>query len=272
MNREAIDAWIERTILFLVVGILGFAVVALGAVRPFEYTIVSWLITAAFVLWAVRIWLAPQFRFLWPPICWAILPFVGYATWRAQTAELQFPAREELIQILFAAMLFLVVVNNLYGQESVRTFSFCLVFLAMIVAMYGLYQWLRPSNMVWGLERPVGYQGRASGTFYCPNHLAGFLEMIMPIGLAFTVARTITVPLWGLERGFKSWTRAWEGREPGGLTSQWPIAKNPAPHLGGYMRRRISSSSAMVSSLRPPSLEEPSSCCIFSFFSASSMR
>ena len=124
MSREAIDTWMERTILVLVVGVLGFAVVALGAVRPFEYAIVSWLITAAFVLWAVRIWLAPKFRFLWPPICWAILPFVGYAVWRTHTAELDFPARNELIQILFAAMLFLVVVNNLYSQESVRTLSF----------------------------------------------------------------------------------------------------------------------------------------------------
>ena len=32
MSREAIDTWMERTILVLVVGVLGFAVVALGAV------------------------------------------------------------------------------------------------------------------------------------------------------------------------------------------------------------------------------------------------
>jgi len=187
VNREAIDTWIERTILILVICTLGFAVLAFGAVRPSDYAVVAWLVTATFVLWGVRIWLAPKFRFLWPPICWAIVPFVGYAVWRANTAELAFPAREELIQILFAAMLFLVVVNNLYGQESSRTLCFCLVFLAMAVAMYGLYQWLRPSNLVWGFERPSAYQGRASGTFYCPNHLAGFLEMIMPITLALTV-------------------------------------------------------------------------------------
>ncbi len=187
MNRAAMDVWLERTILILVVGLLGFAVLALGAARPSEYAIVCWLITATLVLWGVRVWLAPKFRFLWPPICWAIVPFVGYAIWRAYTAELKFPAREELLQILFAALLFLVVVNNLYGQESVRSLSFCLVGLAMIVAMYGLYQWLRPSNLVWGFERPLSYQGRASGTFFCPNHMAGFLEMIMPIGLALTV-------------------------------------------------------------------------------------
>jgi len=31
---------------------------------------------------------------------------------------------------------------------------------------------------------PTEYPGRASGTYICPNNLAGFLEMLVPLGLA----------------------------------------------------------------------------------------
>jgi O-antigen ligase len=188
MNREAIDTWIERAILGLVVGALAFGVLAFGGVRPADFVVLWWLILIALGLWIARIWIAPRFRFLWPPICWAIIPFVAYAIWRWRTADIEFAAREEVTQIVLAALLFILVVNNLYGQESVRVLTFGLVFLAMFVAMYAAYQWMRSSETVWGFSRSAAYAQRASGSFICPNHLAGFLEMILPLGIALSVS------------------------------------------------------------------------------------
>jgi len=187
MNREAIDTWIERVILALVLGAIVFATLAFGGVRPRDFVVVWWLLLGGVALWLVRIWLAPQFRFLWPPLCWSIVPFVAYAIWRYRTADIEFLARQELIQILLAALLLLLIVNNLYSQESTRLLSLSLVFLGMGIAMYGVFQWLRSTDTVWGLPRPSSYQGRASGSFVCPNHLAGFLEMVLPLGITLAV-------------------------------------------------------------------------------------
>lgn len=194
MNREAIDTWLERVILALVLGVLVFGTLAFGGVRPGEFVVLWWLVLAATALWIVRIWSAPRFRFLWPPLCWAILPFVAYAVWRSRWADIEFIARQEILQIVFAALFLLIIVNNLYGQESTRVLSFALVFLGMSIAMYGVFQWLRSSDTVWGFARSASYEGRASGSFICPNHLAGFLEMVLPLGITLAVmgrARTV---------------------------------------------------------------------------------
>jgi O-antigen ligase len=187
MNRENMDVWLERSILALVLGMLVFGTLALGGVRPSEFVVLWWLIVGAVALWGVRIWLAPKFRFLWPPLCWAVIPFVAYAVWRYRTADIEFVARHEMIQIILAALLLVLIVNNLYSQESTRVLCFGLIFLAMFVAMYGLYQWIRVSDTVWSFPRAEMYLGRASGSFICPNHLAGFLEMILPLATALAV-------------------------------------------------------------------------------------
>src|ERR1051325_7645061 len=98
MNRETIDKWLERAILALVLGVLFFGTLAFGGVRAADMVVLGWLIVAALVLWLARIWLAPKFRLLWPPICWAILPFLAYAIWRWRTADIEFVARQAVIQ------------------------------------------------------------------------------------------------------------------------------------------------------------------------------
>ena len=193
MDRQTIDTWLERTMLVLVLGLLGFGTLALGGVRPSEFIVMWWLEAAVLGLWLVRIWSAPKFRFLWPPVCWAMLPFVGYAIWRYQFADIEFIARQELIQIILAALLLAAVVNNLHSQESTRVISFFLVAFAMLISMYGVFQWLKHSEHVWWFPRPEEYWDRASGSFICPNHLAGFLEMVLPIGVALTVTGRVSV-------------------------------------------------------------------------------
>jgi O-antigen ligase/cytochrome c-type biogenesis protein CcmH/NrfG len=179
---------LQRTILVLVLGVLIFGPLALGGVRPSEFIILQWLITCALGIWLLRIWVAPRFKFLLPPTTWALVPFIVYAIWRYRTADIEYLARQELIQVLLAAVFLLVVVNNLYGQTDMRIVSVTLVALGTLIAMYGIYQWLTGSPHVWHFVRQ-GYESRGSGTYICPNHLAGFLEMICPLAICFTLLR-----------------------------------------------------------------------------------
>lgn len=185
MDREVLDRWCERGILALVLAILVFAPLATGAVRTLEFLVVQTLTTAVMALWILRLWISPRPQLLWPPICWAVLAFLGYAVGRYFTADIEYVARLELIQVVVYSLLFLAIVNNLHRQEYSQVIAFTLVFLGLAESFYALAQFLTKSNRVWYFITP--YQHRGTGTFINPNNLGGMLEMLIPLGLAYTL-------------------------------------------------------------------------------------
>jgi O-antigen ligase len=185
MNRDVVDRWCERGILALVLAILVFGPLALGGVRALEFSIIEILTVAAALVWGVRLWISPRPQLLWPPICWAVVAFTLYALARYKTADIEYVARHEFLRILVYAFLFFVIINNLHRQETTQILSFTLVFLGLGLSFYALYQFLTGSERVWHFVSP--YKHRASATYFCPNHLGGFLEMLLPLGLAYTL-------------------------------------------------------------------------------------
>jgi O-antigen ligase len=185
MNRETLDRWCERGILGLVLGILVFGPLAMGAVDTPEFLVIQGLTVAVMLVWTLRLWISPKPQLLWPPLGWVVLAFTACAIGRYLTADIEYVARLEMIQVLMYAFLFFAVVNNLYRQESVQIISFALIFLAMGISCFAIYQFLTHSNRVWDYVSP--YLGRASGTYISPNNFAGFLEMLLPLATAYVL-------------------------------------------------------------------------------------
>jgi O-antigen ligase len=187
MERAQLDDWCEKGILGLVLSILVFSPLATGSVRPQDFLIVEWLTVAIILLWGVRFCVNPKHRLLWVPVCWPVLAFLLYAIARYFTADVEFLARQELIRVLVYGVLFFAIVNNLHRQETTQIVGLALIFLAMAISFYAVFQFLTDSDYVWSFYKPEGYRKRGSGTFICPNHLAGYLEMILPLAIAFTI-------------------------------------------------------------------------------------
>jgi O-antigen ligase len=189
MNREGWDRWCERGILILVLAIMVLGPLALGAVRNLEFAVIQVLTLGVLGLWVLRLWLDPRPRLLWPPICWAVLAFTVYAVARYLYADVEYIARLEMIRVLVYAILFVAILNNLHRQETIQVITFSLLVLATVISFYAIYQFLTGTNRVWTLV--TSYPHRGSGTYFNPNHLGGFLEMLLPLGLAFTLTARI---------------------------------------------------------------------------------
>ena len=52
---------------------------------------------------------------------WLVLAFAALAVGRYLTADIEYVARLEMIQLLIYAFVFFAIVNNLYRQESVQS-------------------------------------------------------------------------------------------------------------------------------------------------------
>ena len=190
MDREQLDSWCEKAILGLILAILVYSPLAFGTVPQggFDYFIVvEWLAVAVLATWLVRFCVNPKHRLLWPPMSWAVLAFVAYAVGRYFTAEIEYLARQELVKVLVYAALFYAVLNNLHRQETTQVVGLTLIFLAMLLALFAVYQFLTGSDVVWDYAKPEGYRKRGSGTFINPNNLAGYLEIVLPLSLTFTL-------------------------------------------------------------------------------------
>jgi O-antigen ligase len=197
MDREVLDRWCERGILGSVLALLIFTPLAFGGRGQdpahvwFDFIILNpflvpqLMAVLVLVLWIVRLWLIPRPRLLWPPICWAVAAFTLYVMARYLTSPIEYVARQEFIMILVYAILFYAVICNLHRQESIQIITFSLLALAMVISSVAVYQFVTNSDRVWHVFKP--YAMRASGTYISPNHLGGFLEMLLPLALAYTV-------------------------------------------------------------------------------------
>ncbi|MDB6110538.1 MAG: O-antigen polymerase [Pedosphaera sp.] len=188
MDRDKLDGWCEKGILGLVLAILVIGPLALGGAGAWQFLLLQGLTVLAVLLWGVRLWTSQRPQLLWPPICWAVLAFVGYAIIRYLQSDIEYVARLELIKILTYAFLFFVILNNLHRQESMQIISFTLLFLGMAISAYAIFQFATKSSRIWNVTVDSVYRGRAGGTFYNPNNLAGFLEMLLPLGLCYVLA------------------------------------------------------------------------------------
>jgi O-antigen ligase len=190
-TRKKLDDWCERGILALVLGMLIFAPLAFGAVYAWAFLVVQALALGVFGLWALRLWVDPRPKLLWPPLAWVVLAFTIYAVVRYFTADIEYVARLEMIQVLLFAFIFFAVVNNLHGQEEMTAVSLTLIAVGTGTACYAVAQLTQHSNHVWNELSP--YVGRASGTYISPNNLSGLLAILLPLTLAYLLVGKVKI-------------------------------------------------------------------------------
>jgi O-antigen ligase len=190
-TRKNLDWWCERGILTLVLGMLVFAPLAFGAVDMWAFLVVQAAAAVVFVLWGVRLWLNPRSKLLWPPLAWVVLAFMAYGIACYLTADIEYVARQETIQVLLFGFLFFAALNNLRGQEEISAVSATLITTGTVIACYAVAQLMHNTNQVWNEISP--YVGRASGTYISSNNLACLLAMLLPLALAYLLVGKVHI-------------------------------------------------------------------------------
>jgi O-antigen ligase len=159
------------------------AVIPLGGVDPVLLSPAFTLVALLAVLWAGKTLFSREATLSRPALHWAVLGFLAYAVTRYFTSPFEYEARLELFQIGLCGLVYFVAANQFHRRRDRTFFVVTLMILALFESSYGMWQAFTQSDAVFFWERP-GYTGRGSGTYICPNHLAGFLEMVLGLVVA----------------------------------------------------------------------------------------
>ncbi len=91
---------------------------------------------------------------------------------------------------LFGLYLFFVTVRSLCADaKNLKRIVYVMMGVTLIEAVYGLIQALVPTLGVLWVDYVQAYMGDARGTFINRNHFAGFIEMVWPLALGYTLAQ-----------------------------------------------------------------------------------
>ncbi len=116
----------------------------------------------------------------------------GWGVWRSLALD-PYAVWWQLSTLAVGLGAYLVLVGWPWGDEAMRARAFGRVFLTvlaggLLLALVALVQEVAGNGyVVWLSDEPV-VRGRASGPFVNPNHLACWLDMAIPAGLAYTWA------------------------------------------------------------------------------------
>lgn len=193
MDRHQLESWLERAILGLVGLILLFGPLAYGSVQNPKTLLnlgllfIQPCVILIALLWLLRLWVTAKAQLYWPPHCWALLFFLGYALVRLFFVEVDYPAHAELIEVLVYTTLFFAVQNNLQNQRQVQGLIYLLLALGACLSGFALFQFITHWDKIWFGQKYTQYVPRGSGTYFNPNNFAGFAETLLFLGMAFTL-------------------------------------------------------------------------------------
>ncbi|MEY2409014.1 MAG: hypothetical protein QOF48_1684 [Verrucomicrobiota bacterium] len=178
MNKLLAGAMVVTTAFALSLGVLFY-----GAVEPEVAAPMYFLALLAAIIWAAKLLLSPASTWKSSPMHWPILAFAVYAFIRYLGAPVEYDARVELLQVGLCVLGYFTACQ--FYHPSHRTILLgALLVLVAFESGYALWQFATKSDAVLFWTRPEMYRGRGSGTYICPNNLAGFLELAFGLVLA----------------------------------------------------------------------------------------
>lgn len=113
-------------------------------------------------------------------------------------------SQEELLKTFCHLQIFCLTLLLTNSQSRLRILVLCLVFSGTFQALYGSMMTLTGVEHIWWRAKENGI-GLATGTFINRNHLAGYLEMTLALGLGLMISsiRSETHYTW------RAWLRSW---------------------------------------------------------------
>ncbi|HYP27615.1 MAG TPA: O-antigen ligase family protein [Blastocatellia bacterium] len=182
---------LDKTMLVVLLAAVAFTALAHGAVEAWSVAVFQALTILAMLVWASKAAAQRRLRINAPstalPIgALALLGLVQSESGLSVDAE---ATRYATAALFFMLLLFVAASNCLESRARLMVFSNFVVAFGLALAVFALIQHFTwNGNIYW--VRPNTQGGTPFGPFVNRNHFAGYMEMIIPVPLAFVAVRS----------------------------------------------------------------------------------
>src|SRR5581483_4138742 len=163
--------------------------IAHGAVEPWSEAVLE-IGAAGLLAWWGLLFALGRASVRWHPLLWplAALWLWAMVQYHAGITAVAFSTKIELLKLSALAVLFFVVVQAFETLGQWRSFAWFLLALGFAVSVFGILQHFTFNGKLYWF-REMRYGGIPFGPYVNRNHFAGFVELIVPLGLSLLLLR-----------------------------------------------------------------------------------
>jgi len=99
--------------------------------------------------------------------------------------------RDELLKVLAYVAVFFLIINNIKTRDQMRRLVLAIIITGTIVAFLGILQMLSGTNKIYWFWLSKYKIGNYFGPYVNPNHFAGYMGMVIPLGIGLLIAHLL---------------------------------------------------------------------------------
>ena len=164
--------------------LLIFTPFARGSVQPWAITIIEMLTLFALTLFLLERCLAWEWKWIKTPLDKPIIALLILILLSMVFSFHKQPSIRCVILFLNYLVIFYLLINTVRTRSQCRQLIYVILSVAVFLAVFGLFKNFGANPFPWWDYVDLNYGDRLMSTFGCPNHLAGYMEMSLPLLLS----------------------------------------------------------------------------------------
>jgi O-antigen ligase len=172
--------------------LFAFSVLAFGAVEVWSQSLLEIGASILLISWAVIVYRDKQSTIQWNPLSWPLLGFiaVGIVQLAFHWTPNPFLTRLELLRLAAYFIIFFLTAQVFRERADFVKLAWFLIVLGFSVALLGIIQHFTSEGTIYW-SRQLLQGGDVFGPYVNRNHFAGFIELVVPVGLSLLVFRGV---------------------------------------------------------------------------------